>query len=312
MMKFAFAIIAIVALLIIFGVHGFAQHTLKSPVIGKAAKDMRPERTKNICVTFDDLPAERIYGKKERKQINDAILAALKKHNIPAAGFVIGDNVEGDWAIVVKWLENGNTIGFMPYSGQEFEIIPIDMFIDDIAKGMQTIENIVSSYNQDGRYFRFPFLNYGADRDDRLQVLEFLHVSEVSIAHASVVAEDFVYDLSLEKMINSSDSSKFAELCEEYINHILERLADAESSALEIMNRPIRQIMTLHANQLNAMFLDQIISAIADKGYNFISLKEALQDNVYQKEDAYYGKKGVSFLERIKLSNPDLIPASEE
>jgi peptidoglycan/xylan/chitin deacetylase (PgdA/CDA1 family) len=277
----------------------------------KQSGDKKKTNDKKICITFNNLPAERIYSHEERIQINEEILAALIKHNVPAAGFVIGDNIEGDWKILVDWLEAGQTLGFMPSSGQDVDNVPVDMFLADITKGKEMVEDIVASYDQKGRYFRFPFLHYGEIPEAKNKIEKFLKDYDINIAHATVITEDFVYNLSLEKIIKSHDSVKVVNLRDEYIAHILERLGYYESLAIDIMDRPIRHILQLRANRLNAMFLDDILTTIEDKGYQFISLSYALKDKVYQRPDGYYDNRGVSFLDRIKYSDPDLVPATE-
>nr|MBN2277232.1 polysaccharide deacetylase family protein [candidate division Zixibacteria bacterium] len=266
---------------------------------------------KKICLTFDNLPAERNYTRIERYEINDKILETLARHKIKAAAFVIGDNIEGDWEILVKWLEAGHTIGSFTYTGQDIDNVPIEMFLEDIAKGKETIEDFLISFKQPSRYFRFPYLHYGATTEIKTDVEYYLDEANINLAHASIVVEDFVYNLSLEKIINSRDSADFIELRDEYITHLLERLGNSETLAQEIMERPVRQILQLRLNRLNAYFLEDIIAALIDKGYGFISLPEALKDKVYSKRDAYFGVKSLSLLERIKYSNPDLLPAGE-
>ncbi|MFH2035998.1 MAG: polysaccharide deacetylase family protein, partial [Candidatus Zixiibacteriota bacterium] len=255
-----------------------------------------------ICLTFDNLPADRNYAEDERNRINEEILSALKKNNVKAAGFIVGSNIEGDWKLVIDWLEDGHTIGFLTYSGQDVDNVPIDMFIADIAKGKQTLNDILNSYNQKGRYFRFPYLHYGSEPVKRNRIEGLLKEQKITIAHASIVVEDFVYNLSLEKIINYHDSTKILQLRDEYLEHITEQLASAETLAMEIVNRPVRQILQLRANKLNAVFLDDIIQLFAEKGYSFISLDTALKDKVYQIFDNYYENKSLSYLERLKAS----------
>lgn len=294
-------------LIYFFPLAAFCQENKDKPVDKKEKKVAK----KYICITFDNLPAERNYTQKERIEINKAILAALKKHKVPAAGFVIGDNIEGDWKILVDWLEGKHTIGFMTSSGQDLSNVPTEMFLADITKGKEVMEDIVNAYKQKGRYFRFPFLQYGDKPETKHKIEKFLNDYQIGIAHASVITEDFVYNLSLEKIINSNDSLKLLNLRDEYIIHILERLGYYESLAIEILDRPIRHILQLRVNRLNAIFLDDLLSIIKDKGYKFVTLNYALKDKAYQRPDAYYGTKGVSFLERIKFSDPDLMPAYE-
>jgi len=261
-----------------------------------------PKGIKKICLTFDNLPAEREYGERERNEINEGILSTLGNHKILAAGFVVGDNIAGDWEIVVKWLEAGHTIGFMTYSGQDIENVPVDIFMADVAKGKEVVEDLLQSYKQKARYFRYPYLHYGSSPEVRNRVEGLITEQKITIAHASIVVEDFVYNLTLEKLYNGMDSLKIMQLRDEYIEHILERLGDAETLAMDIVNRPIRHILQLRANRINSLFLEDILAAIADKGYEFTSLNNALKDKVYKILEDYYGTKGLSYLERIKNS----------
>jgi hypothetical protein len=52
-----------------------------------------------------------------------------------------------------------------------------------------------------------------------------------------------------------------------------------------------------------------MINAIKDMGYRFITLDEALEDELYQAPEAYFGSRGISYIEMIQHSNPDYLPA---
>ena len=41
----------------------------------------------------------------------------------------------------------------------------------------------------------------------------------------------------------------------------------------------------------------------------FITLKEALKDEVYSKTEAYYGTRGIGYIDMLRQSDPDLLPA---
>jgi len=285
-------ILIVIAVLMLIG-SGFTQGSQPKKV---------PAGSQKICITFDNLPADRNYTDEERNQINEDILQALKKDSIKATGFVIGSNIDGDWKIVIDWLEAGHTIGFMTYSGQDIENVPGEMFMADIAKGEKALDDILDTYKQKERYFRHPYLHYGSEPAKRNRVEGLLKEQKITIAHASIVVEDFVYNLSLEKNINSRDSTRLYQLRDEYLEHITEQLAMAETLAMEIVKRPVRHILQLRANKINAMFLKDIIQLFSEKGYSFISLKSALKDKVYKIYDNYYENKSISFLERLKVS----------
>ncbi|SYZ73945.1 exported hypothetical protein [Candidatus Zixiibacteriota bacterium] len=267
---------------------------------------------KRICITFDDIPAENTYEKETRKEIFAGITAALERHHVPAAGFVVGENLEDNLDLLTLWAGKGFTFGFLPYSNQDINDVPIEAYIDDIDKGKDAVKDLMAMNRQKERFFRFPFLRYGGTKEIRDQVLDYLAGEDISVAHATVLTEDFVYNLSLEKNLNILDSSKRAELQREYVNHIISCLGKAEVLAKEVAGRPVLQILQLHANRINGIFLEAVLTAIEKRGYRYISLGEALKDDIYGTKDTYYNEQYVSFLERIKYSNPDLIPAVEK
>ena len=57
----------------------------------------------------------------------------------------------------------------------------------------------------------------------------------------------------------------------------------------------------LHANSLNADYLDEMIRMFQNRKYKFISLDEALKDPAYQQEEATV-KKGLSWIHRWMLA----------
>ncbi|MCH9032422.1 MAG: hypothetical protein IIB00_09215, partial [candidate division Zixibacteria bacterium] len=126
------------------------------------------------------------------------------------------------------------------------------------------------------------------------------------LALVSVATEDYLYDLSLQRFSASRDSSVFAGIRDEYIESVLHAIVDAEDRSWRLIGRNVRHILLLHANKLNAMFLDELLESITAIGYSFISFERAISDKVYRQKDSYYGSRGVSILERIELSEPDL------
>ncbi|HHI02204.1 MAG TPA: hypothetical protein ENL22_01620 [candidate division Zixibacteria bacterium] len=304
-----------------FYITGFWVLSLLSLIFySSPAQELKPDSAKNdrknietkkplskkIAVTFDNLPGERVYTVEERAEINRAILETLKKRNVPATGFVVGEYVEGeDWESIVSWLENGQTLGYHTYTGQEILGMPMGLFISDIIRGKEAIEDLVSTYKQKMRFFRFPYLHYATDAKTKLNIVEQLIKMNTRIAHVSITTEDFVYNMSLEKILKTGDSLDMYYLRQEYLDHLSERIAYFEDLAKEVAGRPIRHILQLRANRLNSLLLDDILTEIADKGYQFITLRDALRDNIYRKPEEYYGDKRLSFLERIKYSNSE-------
>ncbi|MCX6835940.1 MAG: polysaccharide deacetylase family protein, partial [candidate division Zixibacteria bacterium] len=264
---------------------------------------------KQISITFDELPAAQTFGDVDRKATNYLLLDALKRHEVKATGFVVGNQIEGSYDILGEWLNQGHALGNMTWSGQDFNELGPDQFIADVQMGSEALEPMLSGFGQKKRYFRYPFLHYGDTQDRRSKVARFLKKQGWTVCPATVLPEDYLYDLNLIKLGKQPDSVKYHQLMNDYINHVLDELEREERLATNLAGRPVRQILELRANRLNAVCLDELLGALHDAGYGFISLNQALKDEVYGTPEAYYGLKGLGYLDMIDQSNPDLTPA---
>ncbi len=274
---------------------------------GKGTSKESPKR--EICITFDELPAAKAFGDVDRQAITYLLLQALKKHHVKSAGFVVGDQIEGAYDILGEWLNDGHVLGNMTYSHQDMNELDVEQFIDDIGAGHDALEQMLAGFGQKSRYFRYPFLHYGTSTEAKRQVSGFLDEHHYKIAHTTVVVEDYLYNLSLDKLGKTPDSADYDNLLTEYVNNVIEAIQQAELTSQDLLHRPCKQILALKANRINAVSLDILLSAIENLGYKFITLDQALKDPVYSQPEAYYGSKGIGYLDMIQQSDPDLIPA---
>lgn len=265
--------------------------------------------TKELCLTFDELPASREFGDVDVKGIDSMILKTLKEHKIKAAGFVVGSYIEESFDILGEWLNNGHTLGSMTYSNQDFHQIDLQSFTKDIAMGAQALEPMLAGFGQKKRYFRFPYLHYGTKFEDKDAAMIFLEDRNIVVAHATILVDDYLYNLTLEKMGKSPDSFRIEQLRDEYLEHLEAELEAAEYKAKDVLGKNCRQILQLRANRLNAFFLEDIIALIESFEYKFVTLDRALKDPLYVKAEAYFGALGVGYLDMILLSDPDILPA---
>lgn len=74
-----------------------------------------------------------------------------------------------------------------------------------------------------------------------------------------------------------------------------------ERRSREVLGYEVAQILLLHANDINAASMDEMVGLLKRRGYKFISLDEALTDRAYQLEDGYIGRMGLSWIHRWAL-----------
>jgi len=280
-----------------------------SLALGLGRADARDDR--EMCITFDELPVSPTFDQPSAEQVLRPILDALEKHGAKAAGFVIGQNIGASFDLLGEWLNNGNRIGNLTYSYSDLNEVSIEAFIKDIMAGDRELETMLTGFGQKPRYFRYPYLHYGTTVEAQRAVGLYLQDHDITVAHATIVVDDYLYNLSLQKIGNEPDSAEYDMLLNEYVNHVLDQVELAETQSRQLLGRSCRQILQLRANRLNAMFLDEMLTAIENMGYKFISIDRALNDPLFGREHAYFGPVGVGYLQMIEQSNPDLLPAGE-
>ena len=67
---------------------------------------------------------------------------------------------------------------------------------------------------------------------------------------------------------------------------------------MEVVGREFPQILLIHANQLNADLMPDLLAMFRRRGYTFVSLEQALADPAYRLEDGYAGRNGFSWIHR--------------
>lgn len=258
-----------------------------------------PDSAGEICITLDDLPVVRVHDAPTRMKITRQLLAALDKFNVPATGFVVGSNIGEDQNLLALWLLSGHTLGNHTYNHPDIGEVPLTLYLKDIDKGHEAIEGLLAEAGQPRRYFRPPLLHYGATPAVKDTLAAYLAGNGYILAHVTVDNDDYVYNMQYEKLSTGPDSILIPQLGREFLEHIRKQLDSAEALARTVVGRPVRQILLLHASQLNGRFLPDLLAMISGKGYRFISLDSALADPVFNRPDPYVGPKGLSFLERL-------------
>lgn len=75
-----------------------------------------------------------------------------------------------------------------------------------------------------------------------------------------------------------------------------------ENQTQALFGREINQILLIHSNTLNADYYDQLCEMAREKGYEFITLDEALRDEAYKSKDTFIGTSGISWIHRWAIT----------
>jgi hypothetical protein len=75
-------------------------------------------------------------------------------------------------------------------------------------------------------------------------------------------------------------------------------VAAFEAASIALAGREFPQVLLLHANELNADLMPELLAMFRRRGYEFVTLEAALADEVYRLPENYVGPNGFSWIHR--------------
>lgn len=298
------------ALLLLFAVTATPLQALQAPARSSA---------RSVAVTIDDLPAVRITDLADLQAMTTALLAALERHGIPATGFVNESKLDAvpaerpaRVATLDAWLDAGHDLGNHTYSHLRLYGASIESFQDEVLRGEVVTRQLLAARGRVPRYFRHPTLNTGADRASRTAAEGFLAARGYQVAPVTIDNDEYLYAAAYDRARARGDRALMERLGADYLRYMAEVFAHYERFARDLLGREPAQVLLLHANWLNADYLESLAAMMTGRGYRFVSLEEALRDDAYRLPDAYIGPRGPSWLERWAVTRGATAPSQPE
>ena len=264
---------------------------------------------KTIAVTFDDLPANRSISIADLDGITHKILDGLDNYQVEAIGFVnekkLYENSDEEIRISIlrRWLERGHLLGNHTYSHISLNETLLEDYEEDVLEGSQATKKIMHDAGLSIKYFRHPYLHTGLTPEIRSNFKQFLDREGYIIAPATVDTDDWRFDRIYVEALENNELKKAATIRRDYLQHTQNKFEFYDKATSTIFSRNISQIWLLHANNINADVIDDLLKIAKQNGYSFIPLEKALQDPAYSTKDSYYNDFGVSWLYRWDYSN---------
>ena len=267
-----------------------------------------------IVFTFNDLPVLGPLGFWRPREISNLILRTFDDYGIKVAGFIVEEKVDDDpttYVVLQDWAERGHVLGNQTYADVDLNEMKASDFLHHLTDGQNYLRRITRAYSLDYRYFRYPFLHQGNTKRKRKRVAKALYRNGYDVAHVTVKTSDYRFNpIYIE---HEQNHEKIAQLKSVYLDHIGQALDYAESQSRKVFKRNIKHILWLHCGVATAHFLEDLIKMLERRGYGFITLQEALSDEVFQAKEEYVGPEALSFIDRVAASrNLSFDPRSGE
>jgi len=288
----------------------FLIFTLLLCVLVQAMSAQAPKIDRAVAVTIDDLPA----GMADRMPAADItamttkLLGTLRDQKIPVVGFVNEKKLykpgEVDERIkaLQMWLDNGFELGNHTFSHMSLNQRELKDWEDDVIQGESVTRMLLAQRKMKLRYFRHPYLDTGRDLATRRKAEEFLIQRGYRIAPITLDGWDWAFAGIYEDAKKRNDSAMQQQIVKDYLAYHDEVFAYTEQLSVKVVGYEPRQILLLHASNLEADHIGELLDLLRKRGYRFIALQEALSDLVYSLPDTYVGEEGTGWIDHWAIT----------
>jgi len=262
-----------------------------------------PVRAGTVAWTFDDLP---VFGKTKPVADGDAItrklLVGLRTNRIHAIGFVnesqLTDDPAGRTAILARWLDAGMDLGNHTFSHPSLNMLPVDDYIADAAKGDAVTKRLDAEHGKTPRWFRFPFLETGPTLAVRDRFAAWLASDGYRVAPVTMENADDLFAMVYDEEISRHDRRAARKVRREYLAFSRRIIPWYRSAARMLLDREPAYVLLLHASRLNADSIGALATILRHAHLRPVSLDTAMTDSAYALPDTYAGPDGDDWLER--------------
>jgi peptidoglycan-N-acetylglucosamine deacetylase len=259
----------------------------------------------DMVITVDDIPAN---GDKPlgttRLEVAQKMLLVFKKHHIGGVyGLINGDKIEDSTeglAVAEEWLKSGQLLGNHTFSHLDLAKTNSNDYIANIKKNDALLKKLMG--NKDYRYFRYPYLSEGNTAQKRDAVRRYLDENHYKIAPVTVDFFDYEWNDAYIRCLKKSDLTAISWLKRSYVEQALNALTISHSLSMMLFKRDIKNVLLIHINPFSAEMLDELLNAYEKHNVQFISLSEALQDDVYKINPNIIRDRAYTFLNQVRLA----------
>ncbi|MCX6560584.1 MAG: polysaccharide deacetylase family protein [Candidatus Aminicenantes bacterium] len=242
-------------------------------------------RAQSVAFTFDDGPQLRETPRLDAAARNAAMLDALKRHHVKAALFVTlnrgADRPQG-LALARAWGEAGQFIANHTVTHPDLNAAEtsLPMYQAEIL----ACDSVIRALPGYRPWFRFTFLREGDTPEKRDGMRTFLKAHGLRNAYVSLDTSDWRLNAALEETLQARPDASLAPFRAAYLAHLRQRAEAYRDLSRRLFGRDIPQILLLHHNLINALFLDDAIRLFQDMGWSITDPDAAYRDFAYTLE----------------------------
>jgi len=236
----------------------------------------------SVAFTFDDGPRLGETPRLSPQARNQALLDALKRHGVRAALFVTlgagADRPEGV-ALARAWGEAGHCIG--NHTVTHPDLNAQETTLAQYTGEILACDKVIRALPGFQPWFRFTFLREGNTPEKRDGIRAFLLKRGLRNAYVTLDTSDWRLDSALQMALKARPDTDLAPFRKAYLGHLRQRAEAYRDLSRRLFGRDIPQVILLHHNLVNALFLDDALTLFEQMGWTLTDPEKAYQDFVY-------------------------------
>jgi peptidoglycan/xylan/chitin deacetylase (PgdA/CDA1 family) len=237
----------------------------------------------SVAFTFDDGPRLDDTPLLTPRQRNQAMLDALARHQVQAALFVTvanGADRPAGHALAKAWGQAGHAVANHTMTHPDLNSAALSL-----AQYQQQVldcDSVIRTLPGYQKWFRFTYLREGNTPEKRDGMRTFLKQQGYRNAYVSLDTSDWRFDDKLREVLNKNPQADLAPIRQSYLAHVRQRALAYRALSQQLQGRDIPQVILLHHNLINALWLDDVIAQFRAMGWSVTTPAAAFADPVYQ------------------------------
>lgn len=267
---------------------------------------------KRIALSFDDVPRH-AGGFFTPDQRTIKLIAALDRAGVDQVGFFVTtgnlqthDGIGGEDRIRT-YVAAGHVIANHSHSHQWLSRTDVGDYLADI----DVAEQWLASQPGHRAWFRFPYLDEGKnDLEKRDTVRSALHERGLLNAYVTVDNYDWYLDGLVSKAKSDQKTIDMDALGTLYAETVVQSANFYDEIAVQTIGRSPAHVLLLHETDLAALYIDDVVEALRNDGWEIISMDEAYADPIasIEPDTLYLGSGRVAAIAHTKGYEPaDLV-----
>lgn len=262
-----FTACAIVFAMLVVGLPAAAEPDSTTPIRGR------------IALTFDDAPRGDgwYFTGPER---TEALIAALDETEVEGAMFFVltGNIAHGpDRADRLhRYVEAGHTLANHSHTHPWLWQSDSTDYLADIDQA----SDILAGFDGTEYFYRFPYLDEGRTTEKRDAIRAALDERDLRQGYVTVDNYDWYMEALAAEAVEAGHAIDLSVLGEFYVATMIDSIEFYDDMAVSVLDRSPHHVLLLHENDLAALFIDDLVRALRDDGWQIIPAVEAYRDAI--------------------------------